>query len=114
MDFLAVRSYGDGVTSSGVVQITSDLSHSIEGRDVLIVEDIVDTGLTLKFLLQNLKTRQPRSLSLAALLHKPTRTQSAVPIDFLGFTVDDVFVVGYGLDYAQLHRNLPYLGVIGG
>lgn len=112
VDFLAVRSYGDATTSSGVVQITSDLSRSIEGRDVLLVEDIVDTGLTVGFLLDNLRTRGPRSLALAALLHKPVRTRRNVPIDYLGFTVDDVFVVGYGLDAAQRHRNLPYVGVL--
>jgi hypoxanthine phosphoribosyltransferase len=112
VDFLGVRSYGDQTTSSGVVQITSDLSRSVEGKDVLVVEDIVDTGLTLGFLLDNLRTRGPRSLKLAALLHKPARTRRAVPLDYLGFTVDDVFVVGYGLDAAQRFRNLPYVGVL--
>jgi len=112
VDFLGVRSYGDGAESSGVVQITSDLSHSIEGRHVLIVEDIVDTGLTLRFLLDNLRTRGPVSLKLAALLHKPARTRVEVPIDYLGFTIDDVFVVGYGLDYAQRYRNYPELRVV--
>ncbi|MDD9942060.1 MAG: hypoxanthine phosphoribosyltransferase [Myxococcales bacterium] len=112
VDFLGVRSYGDGTESSGVVQITADLSHSIEGRDVLIVEDIVDTGLTLRFLLDNLRTRGPRSLKLVALLHKPARSRVTVPIDYLGFTIDDVFVVGYGLDHAQRYRNLPELRVV--
>ena len=112
VDFLGVRSYGDGTSSSGVVQITSDLSHSIEGKDVLLVEDIVDTGLTLGFLLDNLRTRGPRSLKLAVLLHKPSRSQRVLQLDFLGFTVDDVFVVGYGLDAAQRFRNLPYVGVL--
>ena len=112
VDFLGVRSYGDATESSGIVQITSDLSRSIEGRDVLLVEDIVDTGLTLKFLLDNLRTRDPRSLKLAALLHKPARTRVSVTIDYLGFTIPDVFVVGYGLDAAQRYRNLPYVGHI--
>ena len=112
VDFLAVRSYGDGTESSGVVQITADLSNSIEGRDVLIVEDIVDTGLTLRFLLDNLRTRGPRSLKLVSLLHKPARSRVTVPIDYLGFTIDDVFVVGYGLDHAQRYRNLPELRVV--
>ena len=110
VDFLGVRSYGDATESSGIVQITSDLTRSIEGRDVLLVEDIVDTGLTLRFLLDNLRTREPRSLKLAALLHKPARTRVEVPIDYLGFTIPDVFVVGYGLDAAQRYRNLPYVG----
>lgn len=112
VDFLAVRSYGDDTVSSGVVQITADLTHSIEGRDVLIVEDIIDTGLTMRFLLDNLATRSPRSIKLAALLHKPSRTRTEVPIDYLGFTVEDVFVVGYGLDHAQHHRNYPELRVL--
>ena len=112
VDFLGVRSYGDDTNSSGVVQITSDLSRSIEGKDVLVVEDIVDTGLTLGFLLDNLRTRGPRTLKLAALLHKPARTRRHVALDYLGFTVDDVFVVGYGLDAAQRYRNLPYVGVL--
>jgi hypoxanthine phosphoribosyltransferase len=114
VDFLGVRSYGDATTSSGIVQITSDLTRSIEGRDVLLVEDIVDTGLTLRFLLDNLRTRDPRTLKLAALLHKPARTRVEVPIDYLGFTIPDVFVVGYGLDAAQLYRNLPYVGQLSG
>lgn len=112
IDFLGVRSYGDETTSSGVVQITTDLGHSIEGKDVLLVEDIVDTGLTIRFLFDNLQTRHPRSLKLASLLHKPARTRAPVDIDYLGFTIDDVFVVGYGLDHAQQHRNLPHIAVI--
>ncbi len=112
IDFLGVRSYGDGRDSSGVVQITTDLSHSIEGKHVILVEDIVDTGLTVSYLSENLATRQPASVKLAALLHKPARTRVPVDIDYLGFTVDDVFIVGYGLDYAQKFRNLPYLAVV--
>jgi hypoxanthine phosphoribosyltransferase len=112
VDFLGVRSYGDGQESSGVVQITTDLSHSIEGKHVIIVEDIVDTGLTISYLRDSLTTRQPASVKIAALLHKPARTRVPVDIDYLGFTIDDVFVVGYGLDYAQKFRNLPYLAVV--
>lgn len=112
IDFLGVRSYGDGQDSSGVVQITTDLSHSIEGKHVILVEDIVDTGLTVSYLSENLATRQPASVKIAALLHKPARTRVPVDIDYLGFTVDDVFIVGYGLDHAQKFRNLPYLAVV--
>jgi hypoxanthine phosphoribosyltransferase len=111
VDFLAVRSYGDGQKSSGVVQITSDLSHPIEGKHVILVEDIVDTGLSVAYLRDNLVTRQPASLKIASLLHKPARTRVPVNIDYLGFTVEDVFIVGYGLDCAQKFRNLPYLAV---
>jgi hypoxanthine phosphoribosyltransferase len=112
VDFLSVRSYGDQQQSSGVVQITTDLSRSIEGKHVILVEDIVDTGLTVSYLYENLETRQPASLKIASLLHKPSRTRVPVEIDYLGFTVEDVFVVGYGLDYAQKFRNLPYLAVV--
>jgi hypoxanthine phosphoribosyltransferase len=112
IDFLGVRSYGNQQDSSGVVQITTDLSHSIEGKHVILVEDIVDTGLTVAYLHENLATRQPTSLKVASLLHKPSRTRVPVKIDYLGFTVDDVFIVGYGLDYAQKFRNLPYLAVV--
>jgi len=112
IDFLGVRSYGNQQESSGVVQITTDLSHSIEGKHVILVEDIVDTGLTVGYLHQNLATRQPASLKVASLLHKPSRTGVPVQIDYLGFTVDDVFIVGYGLDFAQKYRNLPYLAVV--
>jgi len=112
VDFLALRSYGDGTESSGVVQITSDLSKPIEGKDVIVVEDIVDTGLTMKYLLENLETRRPRSVRLASLLHKPARTRVPVKIDYLGFTIEDVFVIGYGLDYAERYRNLPFIGVL--
>jgi hypoxanthine phosphoribosyltransferase len=114
VDFLGVRSYGDSTETSGVVQITSDLTQSIENKDVLLVEDIVDTGLTLRFLLDNLATRGPRSVRLAALLHKPVRTRVTVAIDYLGFTIDDVFAVGYGLDCAQRYRNVPYVGALPG
>ena len=112
IDFMGLRSYGDDTKSSGVVQITRDLSQSIEGVDVLIVEDIVDTGLTMDYLLKNLATRGPASLKLVSLLHKPARTEVEVPIDYLGFTIEDAFVVGYGLDAAQRYRNLPYIGVL--
>ena len=112
VDFLGVRSYGDGQESSGVVEITNDLSRSIEGKNVIVVEDIVDTGLTVSYLYENLATRQPASLKIASLLHKPARTRVPVDIDYLGFTVEDVFIVGYGLDYAQKFRNLPYLAVV--
>ena len=112
IEFLGVRSYGQGTASSGVVQITQDLSNSIEGEDVLLVEDIVDTGLTVAHLLELLRTRLPRSLKVCALLHKPARLCTPVPIDYLGFTIDDHFVVGYGLDRAEAYRNLPYIGIL--
>ena len=112
VDFLGVRSYGASNESSGVVEITHDLSHSIENKHVILVEDIVDTGLTVAYLRQNLITRRPASLKLASLLHKPSRTRQPVEIDYLGFTVEDVFVVGYGLDFGQRFRNLPYLAVL--
>ncbi|MCB9614141.1 MAG: hypoxanthine phosphoribosyltransferase [Sandaracinus sp.] len=111
IDFLGLRSY-EGTESSGVVQITSDLTKSVEGKHVLIIEDIVDTGLTMQYLLQNLETRKPASVKLASLLHKPARSKVKIPIDYLGFEIEDVFVIGYGLDYDQHYRNLPYLGVM--
>lgn len=112
VEFLGLRSYGSGTESSGIVQITYDLNSPITNRDVLVVEDIVDTGLSMRYLLENLQTRQPRSVKLCSLLHKPARTRVKVPIDYLGFTIDDHFVVGYGLDYAERYRHLPYIGVI--
>ncbi len=110
IDFLGLSSYGHRTTTSGVVQITSDLTAPIEGRDVLVVEDIIDTGLTMRYLLENLATRKPRSIKVCTLLHKPARTQVAVPIDYTGFTIEDHFVIGYGLDYADRFRNVPYIG----
>jgi hypoxanthine phosphoribosyltransferase len=110
VDFMGVRSYGDQQKSSGVVQITLDPKHPVTGEDVLVVEDIVDTGLTMAYLRDNLLTRRPRSLRIAALLHKPARTVVEVPIDYLGFTITDRYVVGYGLDSAGRYRNLPYIG----
>jgi len=112
IEFLGLRSYGAGTESSGVVQITYDLTQPVTGRDVLVVEDIVDTGLSMRYLLENLATRQPRSVKLCSLLHKPARSRVKVPIDYLGFTIEDRFVVGYGLDYAEKYRNLPYIGVV--
>lgn len=112
MEFLGVRSYGDDTKSSGVVQITQDLTRPVTGADLLIVEDIIDTGLTISYLREQLKGRNPASVKVASLLHKPARVQREVEIDYLGFTIDDVFVVGYGLDYAERYRNLPYLGVL--
>ena len=111
VDFLGLRSY-EGTESSGVVQITSDLTKSIEGKHVIVVEDIVDTGLTMDYLRDNLATRHPASVRIASFLHKPARTRVQVEIDYLGFTIDDVFVIGYGLDFDQRYRNLPYLGVL--
>lgn len=112
VEFLGVRSYGEGTTSSGVVQITQDLSRPIEGEDILLVEDIVDTGLTIAHLLDLFRTRKPASVKVCALLHKPARSRVQVPIDYLGFTIEDRFVVGYGLDWAENYRNLPYIGVV--
>jgi hypoxanthine phosphoribosyltransferase len=112
IEFLGVRSYGEGTSSSGVVQITHDLARPIEGEDVLIVEDIVDTGLTIAHLIELLGTRHPASLKVCSLLHKPARTKVEVPIHYLGFTIEDRFVVGYGLDWAERYRNLPYIGVV--
>ena len=111
-DFIAVASYGTSSRSSGIVKLTADLSASIEDRDVLIVEDIVDTGRTLAYLRRNLETRRPRSLRVCALLDKVARREVPVDLDFVGFTIPDEFVVGYGLDYAGLYRNLPYLGIL--
>jgi len=114
IDFLGLSSYGDKTESSGVVRITSDLSKPVEGKDVLVIEDIVDTGLTMGFLLENLKTRKPASVRICTLLHKPARTKVQVPLDYVGFTIEDKFVVGYGLDYAEKFRNVPWIGVVRG
>jgi hypoxanthine phosphoribosyltransferase len=114
VDFIGLSSYGDATESSGVVQLTQDLSRPIAGRHVLIVEDIVDTGLTMKYLLENLSTRHPASIKLASLLEKPARNVSGVKADFLGFSIEDKFVVGYGLDFKSRYRNLPFVGVMNG
>jgi len=111
-DFLGVRSYGDATVSSGVVQITTDLAAPIAGRHVLLIEDIADTGLTLRYLLDLLATRGPASLHTCVLLSKPSPRGITAPIDFVGFDAPDAFVVGYGLDAAQLYRNLPYIAVL--
>jgi hypoxanthine phosphoribosyltransferase len=112
VDFMGISSYGDATVSSGVVQITQDVSKPLEGKHVIVVEDIVDTGHTVHYLLENLATRRPASIKLAALLHKPERQERQVTIDYLGFTIPNKFVVGYGLDVAQLYRNLPYIGYV--
>ena len=112
VEFLGVQSYGDGQSSSGVVRITLDLNRPIEGEHVLIVEDIVDTGLTLSYIGEQLLTRKPKSVRVCSLLHKPARCQKEVRIDYLGFTIDDVFVVGYGLDWAERYRNLADICVV--
>jgi hypoxanthine phosphoribosyltransferase len=111
-DFLGVRSYGDATVSSGVVQITSDLTAPIADRHVLLVEDIADTGLTIRYLLDLLAARHPASLRTCALLSKPSGRRIDVPLDFVGFEAPDQFLVGYGLDAGQLYRNLPYIGVL--
>ena len=112
IDFMAISSYGSSTKSSGVVRILKDLDHGIEGKDVLIVEDIVDSGVTLSRLLVMLKEREPASLRLVTLLDKPARRQAHVDIDYCGFQVPDAFLVGYGLDYAEKYRNLPDLCIL--
>ena len=112
IDFMAVSSYGHSTQSSGVVKINKDLDIDIENRHILIVEDIIDTGLTLKYLSENLQTRHPKSLKICTLLDKPERRKTQLVIDYVGFEIPDVFIVGYGIDHAEQHRNLPYIGVI--
>ena len=112
VDFMSVSSYGSGTKSSGQVQITKDLSDDIEGRDVIVVEDILDSGNTLFYLLQILQARAPASIRLCTLLDKPERRVKPVSAHYSGFTIPDAFVVGYGLDYAERYRNLPYIGIL--
>lgn len=112
MDFMSCSSYGSGTSSSGAVRLNKDLDESIEGKDVLLVEDIIDTGHTLSYLLNLLQDRNPASLKLAALLDKPSRRTCPVEADYTCFRIPDVFVVGYGLDYDQMYRNLPYVGYV--
>jgi hypoxanthine phosphoribosyltransferase len=113
LEFMGVSSYGAATESSGIVQITQDLTTTIKSRNVVIVEDIVDTGLTVKYLLQMMRNREPKSISVCAFLEKPAKSKGEIRIDFLGFSIPDQFVIGYGLDYDQLYRNLPYVGVMG-
>jgi hypoxanthine phosphoribosyltransferase len=113
MDFMALSSYGKGTTSSGQVRVLKDLDSSLENRHVIIVEDIVDTGLTLHYLQHIIKARTPKTVRTACLLSKPSRRQVDVKVDYIGFTIDDHFVVGYGLDYAEKYRNLPYIAILG-
>ena len=112
LEFMCVSSYCAGTKSSGVVKITKDLDVSIEGKNVLVIEDIIDSGRTLSYLLENLKTRNPKSLRLCTLLDKPDRRVVQVAVDYVGFEIPDEFVVGYGLDYNQQYRNLPYIGYV--
>lgn len=112
MDFMSVSSYGDGTKSTGVVRLVKDLDEPLEGRNVIVIEDIIDSGRTLSYLLENLGRRNPKSLRLCTLLDKPDRRVTDVKVDYTGFEIPDEFVVGYGLDYAQKYRNLPYVGVI--
>jgi hypoxanthine phosphoribosyltransferase len=112
LDFMAVSSYATGTTSSGEVRLLKDLDTPLDGRHVLIVEDIVDTGLTLSYLQDTLRARGPKSLRTACLLSKPSRRKTDVKVEYIGFTIEDRFVVGYGLDYAEHFRNLPYIGVV--
>jgi hypoxanthine phosphoribosyltransferase len=112
MEFMAVSSYGSSTSSSGVVRILKDLDRDIEGCDVVVVEDIIDSGLTLSWLLRNLRARQPRSIEVLAMLRKPDAARVEVPVRYEGFPIPNVFVVGYGLDYAQRYRELPYIGTL--
>ena len=112
IDFLSVSSYGNGTSTSGAVRILKDLDSTLEGRDVLVVEDILDSGVTLSFLLKNLSARQPRSIRLCTLLDKPERRKVDIRPDYVGAVVPDEFIVGYGLDYAEKYRNLPFIGVL--
>ncbi len=112
IDFMAVSSYAKGTTSSGEVRMIKDLDSGLEGRNVIIVEDIVDTGLTLQYLQEILHARSPKTLRTACLLSKPSRRKVPVKVEYIGFTIEDRFVVGYGLDYSEKYRNLPYIGVL--
>jgi len=112
IDFMEVSSYGDGTESTGVVRILEDLSQSIEGRHVLIIEDIIDTGHTLTYIIQNLETRQPKSVKICTLLDRRGRREVEMELDYVGFVVPDKFVIGYGLDLAQKYRNLPHIAVL--
>ena len=114
LDFMSVSSYGDGTSSSGVVKIAKDLDETIEGKNVIVIEDIIDSGRTLHYLLDVLEKRNPKSMKLCTLLDKPERRVKDVKVDYTGFAIPDEFVVGYGLDYAQKYRNLPYIGVVEG
>jgi len=113
MDFIAVSSYGAATKSSGEVRLIKDLDQGLDGRDLLIVEDIVDTGLTLNYLMNVLRARGPHTLKVASLLSKPSRRLVEIPVDYVGFTIEDHFVVGYGLDYNEKYRNLPEIGIYG-
>ena len=112
LDFMSVSSYGDDTKSSGVVRIVKDLDQPLIGKDVLIVEDIIDSGRTLSYLVENLKSRGAKTVRLCTLMSKPSRRVVDVPVDYIGYEIPDEFVVGYGLDYAQRYRNLPYVGVV--
>jgi hypoxanthine phosphoribosyltransferase len=112
VDFMAISSYGAQTDSSGVVRILKDLDINIEGRNVLVVEDIIDSGLTLSYLMRNLESREPASLEVCALLTKPARREIEVPVRWIGFEIPNRFVIGYGLDFAERYRNLPYVGVL--
>jgi hypoxanthine phosphoribosyltransferase len=112
IDFMSVSSYGNKAASSGVVRLVKDLDESIENKDVIVVEDIIDTGHTLSYLLENMRSRNPSSLKLCTLLDKPERRVAEVKVDYVGFEIPDEFVVGYGLDYGQRYRNLPYIGIV--
>src|SRR2546430_15925804 len=112
VDFMAISSYGDSTDSSGIVRILKDLDINIEGRDVLVVEDIIDSGLTLSYLMRNLDSREPASLEVCALMTKPDRREIDVPVRYVGFEIPNRFVVGYGLDFGERYRNLPYVAVL--
>ncbi|MCI8709112.1 MAG: hypoxanthine phosphoribosyltransferase [Dorea sp.] len=114
IDFMSVGSYGDGTSSSGIVKIAKDLDETLEGKEVLVVEDIIDSGRTLSYLLEVLRKREPKSMRLCTLLDKPSRRVREVKVDYIGYKIPDEFVVGYGLDYKQKYRNLPYIGVVEG
>ena len=112
LDFIAVSSYGRSTVSTGTVRLIKDLDFSIENKNILIVEDIVDTGLTLKYLMDNFQSRNPRSIRICSLLDKPERRKADIKIDYKGFDIPDEFVIGYGIDYAEKYRNLPYIGIL--
>ncbi len=114
VEFLGVSSYQGGTESTGEVRITTDVSKPMAGKHLLVIEDIIDTGLTMSFLLENLRARHPASLKVCSLLEKPARARTQVQIDYKGFVIEDVFVVGYGLDYAERYRNLPFIGLMKG